>query len=100
MNQRHTSKVAFREIKEDGTLGSLQRLAFDTLRRHGPLTGQELGALSGAPGIWKRLSELERRRLIKGDGTRKCRVTGRMAIVWAAVDPTGAQLDMFGTAPC
>jgi sugar-specific transcriptional regulator TrmB len=79
---RRTSIDAFNAIRECGVLGARQKLAFDMLLVHGPMTGNELSQVSGVPGLWKRLSELESKKACRAVGERKCRVTGRLATLW------------------
>ena len=92
---RRTSREAFQEIRDDGTLGERQRLALEIIRRHGPMTGNELCHQARSPGLWKRCSELEKLGLVREDGSRPCRITGRKAILWRAVEQA-MQPDLFG----
>ncbi len=92
---RRTSKEAFESIRDDGTLGERQRLALDLIRKHGPTTGNEPSSQAGLPGLWKRCSELARVGLIREVGERSCKITGRKATLWEAVEQLH-QGDLFG----
>ena len=93
-----TSHDAAEEVA--GTLGSRCMQALQVLTRHPGSTARELdyfvGSNDGA--VRKRLNDLRIRRLAKTIGKRKCRVTGRAALVWDVVracDDTQQVLD-FG----
>lgn len=78
-----TSLMAYKDLKESGLLSTRRWQAYETLYLHGPLTGQELGRLTGVPGMWKRCSELARIGVVTARAPRVCCVTGRVAIAWA-----------------
>lgn len=89
---RQTSIDAYEQIKSEGLLSKLQLQIYDTLYRNGPLTAQETWhmlrdeqAMVGEArinGITPRFSELAARGVVKEVGTRKCRISGRVCIVW------------------
>jgi hypothetical protein len=94
---RRTSIESFNALRESGTLGRLQKLTFDTILTFGALTGRELDQYSGQSCLWKRLSELEARGIVKVVGERQCKVTGRVVSVWdiPGRDLMGQQADLF-----
>lgn len=80
---RDTSQEAWERINASGILGKHRTLAYNTLFRHGPMTGAELSQVVKHPGLWKRLSELEAVGVIRDTEQRRhCRVTGYMATLW------------------
>ena len=81
--KKPTSRQAFKSVTESGFIGRLQKLVYAHLYNHGPGTAREIGRQMGLIGAWKRFSELERLNLVKESCVRKCRVSGREAIVWA-----------------
>jgi hypothetical protein len=87
---RPTSALCLAQIRREGLLGAMQLAAYEALLERGPLTGRELDEhLSGHGGRGhghKRLPELARVGLAVARLTRLCRVTGRVAIAWEAVD--------------
>ena len=92
---RFTSLQALHAIRESGTLGQRQIQAYEVLHHHGPLTGNELSSKAGLPGLWKRLSELETKGMIKVVGERPCTVTGRNCVIWDVVSRSESQPDLF-----
>lgn len=78
---RQTSIDAWEDIKASGVLGLEQLRAYECLFRHGPLTGREIDDRLGVD-MHKRLSELERLGVVKCNGKRECRVTGRQVHEW------------------
>lgn len=89
---KDTSIKAFKEIK--GTLGSLQNEIVKVLNQYGAMTGRELDSYLSHPGAWKRLSELKRMGKVIEIGKRPCKITGRLAYLWAFV-PSDAQLRLL-----
>lgn len=71
-----------------GSLGDDQFEAYTAVFYHGPGTAKEIRKHVQScyrDGFHKRLSELRRKGHIKETGVRKCKVTGRAAIVWDVV---------------
>jgi hypothetical protein len=78
-----TSKMAFKTIKQDGTLSKCQQMVIEALRGcQTPLTANEICGLMGHPGLWKRVSELERSGQLQKCDMRTCKITGKMAYTW------------------
>lgn len=91
-----TSRVCYEQIVREGLLSALRLRVYETLLDAGPLTGRELDAILAAPGetrtsYHKRLSELHRIGLARVAGERRCRVTGRLAEEWIALDTLPAR---------
>ena len=78
---RETSRKAYLELVSNGRLGTMQYQVYTALERLGPATAQELVS-AGTTGAWKRLPELRDLGIVFEVGKRRCRVTGRTAIVW------------------
>jgi hypothetical protein len=86
---RQTSIEVYREIKENGLLSKRRQEVFEVLFKHGPMTSGEAfyimnvykpdGALTQSRA---RFTELRNLGVIKENGTKKCNVTGKCAIVW------------------
>lgn len=68
-------------------LSEARAAVFNAVRVFGPGTAREVCEAAKLDGGWKRFSELERMGLIENDGQRKCRVSGRVAIVWVSKAP-------------
>lgn len=88
---KETSLTCYRQVVAEGLLSRVRLLVWEELARRGPVTGRELDAALAQPGetrtsYHKRLSELQRVGLARVVGTRACRVTGREAEAWEAVD--------------
>lgn len=82
---RETSRAAYHEIKEDGTLGSIQSAVWSALRdARRPVTGREIAQHTSIDGAWKRLPELERAGFAVRSGTTRCSVTGRVSTAWSS----------------
>jgi hypothetical protein len=79
---RHTSVEAYRTIEFTDLLGQRQWQAYQIVFKHGPMTANELCKVAGKPGLWKRLSELERFGLVQAVGERPCKITGMNATLW------------------
>lgn len=79
---RPTSLKAYEEIKRDGTLSTRRLQALEGLVKHEPCTAMELSHWMGVPGLWKRLSELERFGVARPAGVKFCKITGKHAISW------------------
>lgn len=81
---RPTSIESFNAMKTAGVMSEKQTLAWETLDHWGPMTAKELEVQAGSSGLWKRLSELKSRGLVKEFEVRMCRVTKYKAIAWQA----------------
>lgn len=83
---RETSREAFKELIDSGALHGKQLAALRAVYHHGPGTSAEIigaGLPGGNVNLWRaRFTELQARGLIVEAGTRKCKVTGRSALVW------------------
>lgn len=82
---RQTSIDAYRQIRDGGLLSLMRWQVYEVLYEHGPLTAREVGSyMRGAMKLnaWKRLSELERQRVVIDVGLRECSVTGHVVTLW------------------
>lgn len=85
MTTRETSREAYRQLVESGQLRGKQREALQAVVGYGGGTSAEIIAhsLGTNVNLWRaRFTELAARGLIVEAGTRKCRITGKTAIVW------------------
>ena len=80
---RETSCKAWEEYQDSEARGEAIKLAISMFVKHGPMTGQELSHHAGHPGLWKRLSEMDRMGFVETQGKRPCRITHKTAMVWA-----------------
>jgi hypothetical protein len=84
------SHVAARDLVASGELGRQQALALDLVRRRPGLTSHELadGNVTLRYCLARRLPELARPplMLVKRGPARPCRVTGRLATTWRALE--------------
>ncbi len=79
------SHDSYRDLKESGKLGSVQRSVLAALREaKRPVTGRELEHYKVMHGAWKRLPELEKAGYAERCGSVKCMVTGRKSTAWIA----------------
>lgn len=84
-----TSRRAFHEITDDGTLGDQQeRVRAHLAASPAAITANELNQQLGGKGFHKRLSELERVGVVRRAGERACTITGRVCAVWVATGET------------
>lgn len=91
MTATSTSVEAWHELRNSPLLGRQQLEVLRMLRSHGPATAKELFAASHADiTLQKRLPELVELGLVERLEPRACRVTGRTAQVWAAVEAYGS----------
>ena len=79
-----TSKQAAWALWASGKLGKMVTRAASIVKWHPGSTASELDDYAGVTdgAIRKRLNDAKKLGLIKQEGTRKCRVTGRNAILW------------------
>lgn len=82
---RETSRRAHREILP--ALPGARAAVYFALKCHGAGTAREVCNTASLDGGWKRFSELQRLGMIEEVDRRRCKVTGRMAIVWAVRKP-------------
>lgn len=87
---KETSFRCYQQIVAEGLLSRMRLAVWTEIIRHGPLTGSELDARLTASGgrghRHKRLPELARVGMAVALSPRLCRVTGRLATPWQAVD--------------
>lgn len=96
---RRTSAEAYRHIAEEGLLSKMRFRVYEALynvnlRTREPCTAQELASTFPASdrnssvglNLHARLGELRARKVVAECGERKCRVTGRNAILWHVTD--------------
>lgn len=88
-NDPLSSYLAGDECHRSGRMDTQRRRVLETLRRHGPATGAELGMIMSEDryAAHRRLAELERMGLAERAGFRRCRVTHRKCQVWRAIQP-------------
>jgi hypothetical protein len=87
---RGTSKLAYEQIKAEGLLSKLRFLVYESIVLNGPATSKEVTKLY-LPSLERdtvspRMVELEALGVIRAAGERPCRVSGRMAVEWAATE--------------
>ncbi len=84
MNQRQTSLDAFKEIKEDGTLGKMQEIILAWFNAYPQSTDKEISELSGHAinTVTARRNELVTKGYLIEYNRRPCIVTKRKAITW------------------
>lgn len=89
---RATSRAAYEQLVASGALKGKQAGIMELVISRGPGTAAEI--LDGSPFdrnrnlARARFTELQARGLIAEAGARKCKVTGRAALVWEATDRT------------
>lgn len=89
---RATSREAYRQLTESGAIKGKQAEILGCVVERGPATAAEV--LEGTPHdrnrnlARARFTELQDRGLIIEVGARKCKITGRTALVWEATDRT------------
>lgn len=89
---RHTSKEAYRTIKENGLLSEKRLQIYEILYNHGPLTYNEIfKILQGhsniaSANIGARLNEMKKMGCIIECGIKSCSVTGMNVILWDVTD--------------
>lgn len=82
---RQTSLEAYDVITFSGKVGERQKLVLDAFRKHGAHTDLEMVTvlqLKDANMLRPRRNELVKMGIIKEVDRRKCRISGRKAIVW------------------
>lgn len=91
MTTRDTSREAFEELIASGKLPAAQGKILRAIVGGPDRTSGEICAALGLDNVnaWRaRFTELQARGLIVENGTRKCTITGRTAIVWRFTDRT------------
>ena len=79
---RHTSREAWESIQRSGILTQRQKQAYVVLFEAGPMTGTQLVEYAKMPGLWKRLSELERAGVARRTRVVRCPVTDHNVWEW------------------
>jgi len=86
---RQTSIDAYDAVKRSGWVNKSRMAVYDVIFHRGPLTQSEIEAeialttgRKNVTSFHKRVSELEKLKLVYPALTRPCRVTGRNAIAW------------------
>jgi len=83
---RDTSLLSYLSLAPE--LGERQLLVYRALQRVGPATDMEVAVYLGVrdPNMVRpRRKELYDRHLVRAVGKRECKITGRMAYIWSAV---------------
>lgn len=78
-----TSMIAWENLIESGKILGRQAEALRILAENGPMTAQELQQRGSRPGLWKRLSELQKKGYVEVLTLRSCSVTGELSKVWS-----------------
>lgn len=104
---RQTSIDAYNEIVSNGLLGERQFSVYKMLFEFGPLTSYELTRkfkennwLSELGGIHQRLSELERKNVVKLVGKKVNQETGKNNILWDVTDRLPIKLEKSKRTKC
>lgn len=85
MTTRETSRTAYQQLLKTGQIRGQQGKALANIVAFGPCTSGELFFEMGIKNVnaWRaRITELQSRGLIAETGQRKCKITGRLALVW------------------
>lgn len=85
MTTRDTSRTAYDQLRSTGQLKGQQERVLGSLVRYGASTSGELFHKMEIENVnaWRaRITELQARGLIVETGQRKCKITGRLALVW------------------
>jgi hypothetical protein len=87
-NDPITSKWAGQEVVKDGTVGRNQQKFLALIKAYEGRTGRELEAIADVErGVGaKRLSELERMKLVYKGLPRSCTLSNRMCVTWWPVE--------------
>ena len=83
---RDTSLLAFYSVKED--LGLRQALVLEQIRKVPLLTAKEIShnmGYSDPNSVRPRITELQKKGLIKAYSKRECRVSGKVACCWGVL---------------
>ncbi len=82
--KRDTSEQAAKEIAATDSHAKGQRIIFELICRHGPMTADEIAALLGKDRLYvrPRCSELARKEILVDSGVRRRNESGKLAIVW------------------
>lgn len=99
---RQTSIHAYNAIKENGMLSRRRWQVYDSLFRHGPLTGSELMLkirndhnvpIATNTNVTTRLGELRSMGVVYEIRERDCSITGQKVIEWDVTDRLPAKLE-------
>lgn len=89
---RATSREAYQALVDSGQLRGRQAEALWAVINNGPATSAEIissAGLGANVNLWRaRFTELVARGLIREVSARKCKITGRRALVWEATGRT------------
>ena len=88
---RETSRAAYHELVSDGTLARSQLEVYRAVVENGPCTSAEAFEAMRSSGRYEnpitqsraRFTELRKKGFLIETGKRKCRVTGKTAILWS-----------------
>lgn len=86
MSATATSVMALRQQLASGALSRERFRVWDALAMHGPMTGREVDDRLKTVSAHKRLIELCDLGVAEIVGERTCKVTGRIAVEWAALE--------------
>lgn len=86
-----TSRFAGRHAEASGLRGRQMAAVVELVRSHPALTSAEIAALDAAHGlsrhaIARRLPDAEKRGLVTKSSIRPCSISGRLSVVWVAID--------------
>jgi len=81
-----TSLEAYIILKHTPILGKRQEQVLQAISEYPNRTDKEISMMTGLPinVITPRRGELVKKGVVKQNGTRKCRITGRKAMIWRA----------------
>jgi len=87
---RKTSRIAYKQIQEQGLLSQRRFEVYEALFYHGPLTANEarehIGGHVPLNSVSPRMAELKDRGVVVEVGEKICSVTGKKAILWDVTD--------------
>ena len=82
-NMRTTSIGVYNQIKNDGSLSKMRFKVFEAICRIAPCTTREAHEIMNTSTLEStRFTELRKLGVIRENGVRKCKITGRNVIEW------------------
>ncbi len=88
MTVRETSRAVFADIIAEGLLNRMERVAYEIVMQHGPVTAREADRIRGhmKRSLQPAMHRLVKRGALAETGKRKCRETGRCALTYVVTD--------------
>lgn len=97
---RWTSIETFHHIRDNGLLSKRRFEVYQTVYMHGPMTSAEAFSIMNKANPLKnltqsraRFTELQTMAVLKTIGERKCKITGRNALIWEVTDRLPIKID-------